>query len=624
MNLSPKISVIIPIFNPSNLNECLNSILDQTEKDLEIICVNDGSKEYVKKFLDKIKVEDSRVIAIEQENKGTSSARNNGIINANGDYITFIDHDDWIENFLYKTAYNLAKKYDADIVQWGYQMSMPGNKKTKCFGSDKSKFYLGDEAKTKFLENDPCWPPVWRRLYKASIIKNNNLFFDERLKCGGEDASFNISLLPYINRIYDMGKFPYHWCRKDDGILLSRRTSKDLLNDLCSRAKKYGKVLTDLRCYGYNINRGKNYYKQWASCRLRSLKKENGFCKPNHKVSMLSKLAADVDDKIEKSFYEENFLNSIPVDVIYTYADVSDPDLHLSSKYSKDIENEELKYSIRSILKNIPWIRKIFIFMPNSKVRYLKDQFSDDRIVYVTDKEIFGVDIVSVIAKEFNLWKLKDIGCTENVIYFNDDYFIGRKLRKSDFFYKDNEKIVPYIFYRDLIVKRSYLELNKQLRYYISLKKNKFEHTPELYYTQLLNGYLFLSKILKTDPLYVPLDIRKTMHNAQGFNLTELKKLYNLVKNNYEYADDCLKGLYRNEKQMTAPVLYDSYFFNKENRKLSTIDYAFIDISNTSEHRLDYSLFCINTGNRFYSDEQKIKAREVLNKIFPEKSVYEC
>ena len=623
MKKDPKVSIIIPIFNPSNLSECLDSILNQSEKNIEIICVNDGSKDYVNKILNSIKTKDSRVIVINQKNKGTSAARNNGILHAKGEYITFVDHDDWVEDFLYEMAYNLAKKYDADIVQWGFQMNMPGSSDIKYFGSNNSKFYLGDKAKNKFLERDPCWPPVWRRLYKTSIIKNNDLLFDETLKCGGEDANFNISLLPYINRVYDIGKPLYHWCRKENGILLSRRTTKDLLNDLCLRAVKYGKVLTDLRCYGYNIKQGKNYYKKWANYRLQSLKKNNIDYIIKQKIFLLNKLSADADNKIEKSFQEEDVLNSIPIDAIYTYADVSDSSLPLLYNYSKDVENEELRYSIRSILKNIPWIRKIFIFMPNKNVRYLKDKFIDDKIIYVTDKEILNLDRASIIAKEFNLWKLKDLGCSENVIYFNDDYFIGRRLRKSDFFYKDKDKIVPYVFYKDLIVKRNYLELIDQRRKYLQIKREEFEHTPELYYTQLLNGYLFLSKILKTNTLRVPVDIRKTMHNAQGFNLTELEKIYNLVKNNYEYAADCLEGLYRNEKQITAPVLYDFYFLNKENRKLSTIDYVFIDIANIAKYKLNYSLFCVNTGNRFYSNEQKIISRKILNKTFPKKSVYE-
>ena len=622
MEYTPKISVIIPIFNPSNLNKCLESVLKQTLSEIEIICVNDGSSTFIAEYLNSISSQDPRVVVVNQQNKGVSASRNVGIQCAKGEYITFIDHDDWIEPDLYKHTYALATQYDVDLVQWGYYMTMPEEKDALYFGSSTEGFYLGDEAKLKFLESKPHWPPVWRRLYKASIIKNNNILFNENLKHGGEDASFNIDLLPYINRLYDINKGLYHWCRKNDGILLSRRATSDLLDDLCSRAVKYGKILSDLRCYGYNLQKDENY-KYWAECRINSLTEQDMKLSTDPKVSLFRDLAGTIDKKINDSFDVYKMLEETPVDLVYTYADVSDPSLSLSKSYLKNIENEELRYSIRSILKNIPWIRKIFIFMPNKKVRYLKDEFIDERIVYVSDENIFGLNSVSVIAKEFCLWKLKKYGCAENIIYLNDDYFIGRPLRKSDFFYIENNKVLPYVFYRDLIVERNYDELKKQRDLYMKVKKEKFKHTPELYYTQLLNGYLFLSEALNKKVLRVPLDVRKTMHNAQGFNLTELETIYNLIKNNYKYADDCLIGQHRNEKQITAPVLYDFYFLNKDNRRLSTIDYAFVDLANIDKYKFDHALFCINTGDRFYSDEQKSFARQTLARVFSRKSIYE-
>lgn len=100
-----EISVIIPIFNAEKtLKRCLDSILNQTFKNFEIICVNDGSQDKSIDILKEYKEKDNRIIIIQQENKGVSSARNAGIKIAKGKYITFIDSDDWIEPYTYMSV----------------------------------------------------------------------------------------------------------------------------------------------------------------------------------------------------------------------------------------------------------------------------------------------------------------------------------------------------------------------------------------------------------------------------------------------------------------------------------------------------------------------------------------
>ena len=102
---------------------------------------------------------------------------------------------------------------------------------------------------------------------------------------------------------------------------------------------------------------------------------------------------------------------------------------------------EELRYSLRSILQYIPWIRKIFIVMPNDKVRFLKpyDEIKD-KIVYVKDKDLLGYDTANIFAFTFNLHKMEKFGIAKNFIYMEDDFFIGKPLKKTDFFYYDEKE----------------------------------------------------------------------------------------------------------------------------------------------------------------------------------------
>ena len=159
-----------------------------------------------------------------------------------------------------------------------------------------------------------------------------------------------------------------------------------------------------------------------------------------------------------KVFEEYKFKNKIlniirkePIDIIIKYIDLSDKTLNRKGikQIYKDQDNEELRYSIRSIFQYIPWIHKIYIIMPNIKVKFLKSIGKlQDKIVYINDKQLIGYDSANIFSFTFNLFKLKNFGVSNNFIYMEDDFFIGKPLKKSDFFYYDKKtkKVVPFIF----------------------------------------------------------------------------------------------------------------------------------------------------------------------------------
>lgn len=116
-----KISVIVPVFNAEKyLKMCLNSLVSQTLKNIEIICIDDGSTDNSLAILDKFKSKDDRIKIIKQKNYGVSMARNNGISEAQGEYIGFVDADDWVDKDFFEKLYNAAQKYNADIATAGY------------------------------------------------------------------------------------------------------------------------------------------------------------------------------------------------------------------------------------------------------------------------------------------------------------------------------------------------------------------------------------------------------------------------------------------------------------------------------------------------------------------------
>ena len=116
----PQVSIIVPVYNvEAYLRRSLNSILAQTIPNWECICVDDGSPDGCGAILDEYAARDARFVVIHKENGGTSTARNAGLDAARGEYISFVDPDDWIEPNTYELALSAARETDADLVQWG-------------------------------------------------------------------------------------------------------------------------------------------------------------------------------------------------------------------------------------------------------------------------------------------------------------------------------------------------------------------------------------------------------------------------------------------------------------------------------------------------------------------------
>lgn len=124
----PKVSVIVPVYNVENyIRKCLDSIISQTLKDIEIILVDDGSEDNSGKICDEYAEKDSRIIVIHQKNNGLSNARNTGLNIASGEYIGFVDSDDYIKSEMYSEMYQTAEKTDADMVLCNYSYDTNGN-----------------------------------------------------------------------------------------------------------------------------------------------------------------------------------------------------------------------------------------------------------------------------------------------------------------------------------------------------------------------------------------------------------------------------------------------------------------------------------------------------------------
>ena len=330
--------------------------------------------------------------------------------------------------------------------------------------------------------------------------------------------------------------------------------------------------------------------------------------------------------KIFTEVNKENDIDNLilekePIDIIIKYIDLSDPNLKREGIHqvnNKDNDNEELRYSIRSILKNIPWIRKIYIMMPNEKVKFFKDyDLIKDKIIYIKDKDFLGHESSNSHAFQFRFWKLKEYGISDNFIIMDDDYFIGQPLNKSDFFYVVNNTVVPAIvstnfqIHTDKTFLREYNGIKKQL-------KNSREQSSNTFLYTMYNTYFFFISYFK-GPIIVPY----FTHNAIPSNVNDLKEIYDLVYNS-TYRDPTLESIDRHIDSLQFQTSVNVYTFNKYSRKVNLINYNYIDIKDNLKGNFNFPLFCINTGNnKEYSKMDFSTAKLMMEKLFPHPTPYE-
>ena len=184
------VSIIIPVYNVNKnlLKNCLDSVKNQTLRDIEIICVDDGATDGSGQILDEYAKNDGRFKVYHQKNSGPSAARNRGIELSEGEYIQFVDSDDHISKDMSQKLYNLAKQKDADIVRCGF-------------------FVAKSPART--FQNLTYFGPrfgllgcgyIWNGLYRSRFLKENNLKFD-KLSSFAEDLAFNMICFPKAKNI---------------------------------------------------------------------------------------------------------------------------------------------------------------------------------------------------------------------------------------------------------------------------------------------------------------------------------------------------------------------------------------------------------------------------------------
>ena len=212
-----KISVIVPVYNVCQyLDKCISSICSQTHSNIEVILINDGSTDESQSIMAKYQ-SDRRVVCIHQDNAGVSPARNRGIETATGDYIGFVDSDDYIEKKMFEKLLSALLSADADMSVCNYNLVYDKNVVYKYTKMQNETADVYQDVYGYFSKH--CARPkpnnyIWTRLYKADIIRNSNVRFENyRL---ADDTLFNFKLLPYIRKVAFVDDSFYNYVQRDN------------------------------------------------------------------------------------------------------------------------------------------------------------------------------------------------------------------------------------------------------------------------------------------------------------------------------------------------------------------------------------------------------------------------
>ena len=218
MSKNPKVSVVIPVYNVEQyLARCLESVIHQTLKDIEIVCVNDGTKDNSVAIVQEYMKQDERIVLINKENGGLSSARNAGIKHATGEYLMFLDSDDYLSENACERVYIERLENNADIIIFGSYIfpAVPHpNEWLKKVLSPKTKYYSHFEPDALFKQQGAT-PFVWRNCIKRSFLEKTEVLFDETVRFG-EDLIFQLCLFPQACSIAFISDklYNYRWYRE--------------------------------------------------------------------------------------------------------------------------------------------------------------------------------------------------------------------------------------------------------------------------------------------------------------------------------------------------------------------------------------------------------------------------
>lgn len=271
--MKPAVSVIVPIYNVEQyLDRCMKSLINQTIENIEIIMVDDGSPDQCPAICDRYRMLDNRVQVIHKRNAGLGMARNTGIDLAKGEYIAFVDSDDFVELDMYEKLYAVAKRENADaVISGGF---IDEKKDGTTFANHIMKTVDVFEGNTRqlaleMLGSKPEFrrdyiyePSVCKGIYKLSIVKEENIRFHSERELISEDYVFHLDLFQVTKKVICVPECYYHYCQND--VSLTKTYREDRFRRNVQFYKYITRRLLDLKYSNEDLAYAERILLAWA------------------------------------------------------------------------------------------------------------------------------------------------------------------------------------------------------------------------------------------------------------------------------------------------------------------------------------------------------------------------
>lgn len=245
----PKVSVVVPVYNVETyLGECLDSLCAQSLKDIEIICVNDGSKDGSLRILREYAAKDARIKVIDKQNAGVSAARNDGMAAASGEYVTFADGDDWLEPTAYAKIMSSLGDERPDMVIFGYYESVDGKNEESVLNRLLQRYETGEDIPLD-MQILRLGNTVWNHFYRLDFVRKNALAFPEGVAIA-EDGLFNIQCFLKKPSVRTLSGAYYFYRRFREGSTLTASVSLEKVLEqkrYCDKSAFYQRLEDDVR-----------------------------------------------------------------------------------------------------------------------------------------------------------------------------------------------------------------------------------------------------------------------------------------------------------------------------------------------------------------------------------------
>lgn len=341
-----KISIVVPVYNTSKyLNKCINSILNQTFKNFEVILVNDGSTDNSLEICNEYMKIDKRVIVIDKLNTGSSNSRNIGINKAIGKYICFIDSDDWVESNMLEEKIKLITKNNVDLVISGINIDsidLDNNIKTVINNYSYNEWNTEELLRKNIIKlfpqaliNSSC-----NKLYNLELIKSNDIKFPHTNI--GEDTLFNLSVIKLAKGVIVTDKSYYHYMRYTNIITLTRRVIPNAYKCYTKIHEEMLEMFREWDKLNFDVEKiiNKTMFAQYYATTLKILKANKTEYPYKVKKYMLNeglkqRIILNTFNATKAYSYKESLLRNLIKNRIYSIAIIFIKLLEYKEKYKK-------------------------------------------------------------------------------------------------------------------------------------------------------------------------------------------------------------------------------------------------------------------------------------------------